>query len=271
MAKKIWFVTGASRGFGRIWSEAALKRGDHVVATARKLDDVADLSATYGDAVLPLALDVNDRDAVFAAMKQGHEHFGRIDVVINNAGYGQFGTIEEVAEKEARAQFETNVFGAIWVLQAALPIMREQKSGHLLTVTSIGGLVSLPTVGVYNASKFAMEGINDALVQEVKDFGIKVTMIEPSGYATDWAGPSAHRADSIAAYDGVRDDFVASLSGMKRGDPNATADAILKVVDADEPPLRFMLGSFGLGMVKKSYEQRIAEWEAWYPVSAAAE
>ncbi|MEL7706687.1 SDR family NAD(P)-dependent oxidoreductase [Citromicrobium bathyomarinum] len=127
MAKKIWFVTGASHGFSRIWTEAALKRGDHVVATARKLDDVADLTDTYGDAVLPLSLDVNDREAVFAAMKQGHEHFGRIDVVINNAGYGQFGTIEEVGEKEARAQFETNVFGAIWVLQAALPFMREQK------------------------------------------------------------------------------------------------------------------------------------------------
>ena len=165
MAEKIWFVTGASKGFGRIWTEAALKRGDKVAATARNVDDVKALADTYGDLVLPLALDVTDRNAVFAAMKQVHEHFGRIDVVINNAGYGLFGTVEEVSEKEARAQIETNLFGALWVLQAALPIMRAQKSGHLLSVSSIGGVSAFPTVGLYHASKWGLEGLNQALAQ----------------------------------------------------------------------------------------------------------
>ncbi|MGI4858718.1 MAG: SDR family NAD(P)-dependent oxidoreductase, partial [Janthinobacterium lividum] len=160
MAEKIWFVTGASKGFGRIWAEAALKRGDKVTVTARKLEDVKELADTYGDRALALALDVTDREAVFEAIKQAHEHFGRLDVVINNAGYGLFGTIEEVSEQDARAQIETNLFGALWVLQAALPIMREQKSGHLLSTSSIGGVSAFPTVGLYHASKWGLEALN---------------------------------------------------------------------------------------------------------------
>jgi NAD(P)-dependent dehydrogenase (short-subunit alcohol dehydrogenase family) len=271
MAEKIWFVTGASKGFGRIWTEAALKRGDKVAATARRLEDVADLKDTYGELVLPLKLDVTDHDAVFAAVKQAGEHFGRIDVVINNAGYGLFGTVEEVSEKEARAQIETNLFGALWVLQAALPIMRAQGSGHLLTVSSIGGVTAFPTVGLYHASKFALEGLNQTLAQEVAAFGIKVTLIEPAGYSTDWGGSSAAHAREISAYDHVREARKASAGGRKQGNPDATPDAILKIIDAEKPPLRFLLGSVGLPIIRKDYEGRLAEWDAWAALSSAAE
>lgn len=271
MATKIWFITGASRGFGRIWTEAALKRGDKVAATARNVDDVKELADTYGDLVLPLALDVTDRDAVFAAMKHANEHFRRIDVVINNAAYGLFGTVEEVSEKEARAQIETNLFGALWVLQAALPIMRAQKSGHQLSVSSIGGVSAFPTVGLYHASKWGLEGLNQALAQEVADFGIKVTLIEPAGYSTDWSGKSAAHANEMAEYDPVREKLKDKKKDRKQGDPYATADAILQVIDAENPPLRFLLGSVGLPLIKKDYESRLAEWDTWKTVSSKSE
>jgi NAD(P)-dependent dehydrogenase (short-subunit alcohol dehydrogenase family) len=271
MAEKIWFVTGASKGFGRIWTEAALRRGDKVTATARKIEDVKALADTYGDRVLPLALDVTDRDAVFAAVKQANEHFGRLDIVINNAGYGLFGTIEEVSEKEARAQIETNLFGALWVLQAALPIMRNQKSGHLLSTSSIGGVTAFPTVGLYHASKWALEGLNQSLAQEVAGFGIKVTLIEPAGYTTDWSGPSAKRAEEIAAYDPIRQQRVESRKKRTKGNPEATADAILQLVDDENPPLRFLLGSDGLPIIKKDYESRLADWDKWSSVSSKAQ
>lgn len=271
MAEKIWFVTGASKGFGRIWTEAALKRGDKVAASGRDIDDLKDLTDTYGDLVLALELDVTDRAAVFAAIGRANAHFGRIDVVINNAGYGLFGTVEEVSEQEARAQIETNLFGALWVLQAALPIMRGQRSGHLLSVSSIGGISAFPTVGLYHASKWGLEGLNQALAQEVADFGIKVTLIEPAGYATDWGGKSAAHAEEIAAYEPVREKRRAMSRNRKQGDPQATADAILRIVDCADPPLRFLLGSVGLPLIKKDYEGRLAQWDAWGDLSSKSE
>jgi NAD(P)-dependent dehydrogenase (short-subunit alcohol dehydrogenase family) len=191
---KTWFITGASRGFGREWSIAALERGDTVAATARDTTSLDDLVARFGDKILPIQLDVNDRDAVFAAVQQAHDHFGGLDVVVNNAGYGQFGMIEEISEAEARAQFDTNLFGALFVTQAALPYLRAQGSGHILQVSSIGGISAFPNIGMYHASKWALEGMSQALAQEVADFGIKVTLIEPAGYSTDWSGSSARRA-----------------------------------------------------------------------------
>lgn len=271
MPQKVWFVTGASRGFGRIWTEAALKRGDKVAATARRLDAVADLSKAYGDLVLPLALDVNDRAAVFAAVGAAHRHFGRIDVAVANAGYGLFGALEEVTEEQARAQIETNLFGAMWLLQASLPIMRAQRSGHLLSVSSIGGLVGLPNVSLYQASKFALEGLNEALAHEVEALGIKVTLLEPAGYATDWAGPSAAHAAAMSSYDQARVKLGTMLQDMKPGDPHATAAAVLSVVDSAEPPRRLLLGSFALPLVRENYARKLAEWEAWESVSAAAQ
>src|ERR1700729_3878652 len=204
MDNKIWFITGTSKGFGRVWAEAALARGDRVAATARQVETLAPLLERYGKQVATIALDVTDKGAVAAAIAETHGRFGRLDVVINNAGYGLFGTIEEVSEAEARAQIETNLFGALWVTQAALPIMRAQGSGHIIQVSSIGGVNAFPTIGLYHASKWGLEGFSQALAAEVTSLGIKVTIVEPAGYATDWSGPSAQRATPMAAYDAAR-------------------------------------------------------------------
>jgi NAD(P)-dependent dehydrogenase (short-subunit alcohol dehydrogenase family) len=235
MAAKVWFITGTSRGFGHEWAIAALERGDKVAATARDTASLRELADKYGDAVVPLALDVTDRQAVFDTVTRAHDHFGRLDVVVNNAGYGQFGMVEELSEQEARAQIETNLFGALWVTQAALPSLREQGGGHIIQVSSIGGISAFPNIGMYHASKWALEGLSQALSQEVAAFGIKVTLIEPGGYDTDWGGSSARRTTPLPAYDPVRKQAaeqrayrVASL-----GKPEATRQAILQVVDAE--------------------------------------
>ena len=271
MAKKIWFITGASRGFGQIWAEAALQRGEQVAATARQPEQLASLKKRYGNAFLPHSLDVTDRASVFAAVEQAHTHFGRIDILINNAGYGQFGAIEELSEDEVRAQFETNVFGALWVLQAAVPFMRGQGSGHLLSVSSIGGITAFPNIGIYHASKWALEAINQSLAQEVAEFGLKVTLIEPAAYATDWSGQSAKHANQLPAYNTMRQRSAQRASAAKRGRPQATAEAILQLVDAEDPPLRFFLGSVCLPIAQSDYTKRLDEWNRWNPISAAAE
>jgi NAD(P)-dependent dehydrogenase (short-subunit alcohol dehydrogenase family) len=269
---KIWFITGASRGFGRSWTAAALERGDKVAATARDLSTLKDLADTHGDALLPIQLDVTDRDADFAAVKQAHEHFGRLDVVVNNAGYGQFGMIEEISEQEARDQFETNVFGALWITQAALPFLRAQGSGHILQVSSIGGISAFPNIGIYNASKWALEAFSQSLAQEVADFGIKVTIIEPGGYATDWGGASAKHATPDPAYDAYREK--AAEQRRQRvaspGDPKASSEAILTVVDAENPPLRLFIGEAPLAIATRDYESRLATWREWQDVAIAA-
>ena len=269
---KVWFITGSSRGFGRVWAEAALERGDKVVATARNPATLQPLVTLYGQSILPLALDVTDRAAAFEAVAKGREAFGRLDVVLNNAGYGQLGAVEELSEAEVRAQIETNLFGALWVTQAALPILRAQKSGHILAVSSIGGVATFPTVGIYHASKWALEGLMDTLSQEVAAFGIKVTLIEPGGYATDFADPSSIRSSApIPVYAPVKEQLFAAFASVSLGDPQATAEAIFKVVDTAEPPLRLLLGATAVPMARAIYEQRLATWDAWAPVSAAAQ
>lgn len=268
---KTWFITGTSRGFGREWTEAALKRGDRVAATARSTDSLNDLVQRFGDNILPLRLDVTDRDADLAAVKAAHDRFGRLDVVVNNAGYGLFGAVEEVSEVEARAQLETNLFGALWVTQAALPFLREQGHGHILQVSSIGGIGAFPSLGLYHASKWGLEGFSEALSQEVAPFGIKVTIIEPGGFSTDWGGSSATHAQEMPAYGAMRDSRRARSVGMKRGDPAASSAAILQVVDAEDPPLRLLLGAFATQIVPQLYEQRLKTWAEWRDVSRAAD
>jgi NAD(P)-dependent dehydrogenase (short-subunit alcohol dehydrogenase family) len=272
MTSKIWFITGASKGFGREWTIAALDRGDSVAATARDTAALDDLAARYGDRLLPLQLDVTDRDRAFAVVQQAHSHFGRLDVVINNAGYGHFGMVEELSEQDARDQLETNLFGALWVTQAALPLLREQGSGHIIQVTSIGGISAFPTVGIYHASKWALEGITQSLAQEVADFGIKVTLVEPGGYSTDWSGPSARHSTRLEAYAGVRakaEQWRASRNA-KPGIPSATREAILTGVDAEEPPLRIFFGDGPLQIAEADYESRLRTWREWNPVSVKA-
>jgi NAD(P)-dependent dehydrogenase (short-subunit alcohol dehydrogenase family) len=270
-APKIWFITGASKGFGKVWTEAALARGDSVAAAARGIGSLDDLSAKYGDRLLQIALDVGDKAKVEAAVAQAHAKFGRLDVVVNNAGYGLFGAIEEVSEAEARAQLDTNLFGALWVTQAALPVMRAQKSGHIIQISSIGGVLAMPTVGLYHASKWGLEGFSQALAMEVKSLGIKVTIVEPGGFATEWGGPSAHRATALPAYDAARASLAAVRTASKPGDPDATAAAMLKLVDMPEPPLRLFLGEHGLPMVQKEYAERLALWEKWQHLALEAQ
>lgn len=271
MATKVWFITGTSKGFGRVWAEAALARGDQVAATARNIETLSSLTQRYGKQVAALKLDVTHKAAVDAAVAETHKRFGRLDVVINNAGYGLFGTIEEVSEQEARAQIETNLFGALWVTQAALPIMRAQGSGHIIQVSSIGGVNAFPTIGLYHASKWGLEGFSQALAAEVAAFGIKVTIVEPGGYATDWGGSSAIRATSIPAYDPARERIAAFRSNNVPGDPQATGPAILKLIDVQDPPLRIFFGAGGLPLTRAEYGRRLETWEKWNALSVEAQ
>jgi len=267
---KTWFITGASKGFGREWTEAALERGDNVAGTARKLETLQDLAGKYADTFLPIQLDVTDRAAGFAAVQQAAEHFGRLDVVVNNAGYGHFGMIEELTEEEIRAQLETNLFGALWITQAALPIMRKQGSGHIIQVSSIGGISAFPTVGAYHASKWALEGFSQSLAQEIAGFNIKVTLVEPGGFSTDWSGPSATHSEQMDVYSEVRKAAASRPSANNPGNPTATRGAILKVVDAENPPLRVFFGKAPLDIATKDYQSRLATWNEWQPVSIEA-
>jgi NAD(P)-dependent dehydrogenase (short-subunit alcohol dehydrogenase family) len=273
MAAKVWFITGTSRGFGREWAIAALERGDKVAATARDTASLRDLADKYGDAVLPLALDVTDRQAVFDTVARAHDRFGRLDVVVNNAGYGQFGMIEELSEQEARAQIETNLFGALWVTQASLPLLRDQGGGHIIQVSSIGGICAFPNIGMYHASKWALEGLSQALAQEVDTFGIKVTLIEPGAYDTDWGASSAWHATPLPAYDTVREQVAKQRARRvaSPGKPEATSKAILQVVDAQRPPLRIFFGNGPLSIATADYESRLTTWHEWEQVSISAQ
>jgi NAD(P)-dependent dehydrogenase (short-subunit alcohol dehydrogenase family) len=277
MSDRIWFITGASRGFGRSFAQAALAAGDRVAATARDTSALDDLVAEHGDAVLPVELDVTDHDAAFVAVRHAHEHFGRLDIVVNNAGYGMSGAVEELTEEQARRQIEVNLFGALWVTQAALPILREQRSGWIVQVSSIGGLAAFPLTGIYHASKWALEGFSESLRQEVEPFGIRVLMVEPSGFRTDWAGSSMDRAEPIDAYQEL--DFVAQRrqaqreenNGSQPGNPELAARALLETLDRDDPPFRLLLGNIAYDVAVDRYESRLAEFRAGEQVARGAD
>lgn len=269
MSKTI-LITGASRGFGKIWAKAFLKRGDTVIATARNVKDINDLVNEYGDAVLPLQLDVTNREQCFSVVNKALQHFGKLDVVINNAGYGLMGAIEEASEQEARDQFEANVFGTLWVTQAAIPVMRNQGKGHIIQVSSALGIATVPSLGIYNASKWAVEAISETMAGEVKAFGINTTLVEPIAYATDWSGASAVHSKPIDVYDNLRTAMNEHVKHMPVGDPEATAEAVLKIVDAENPPLRIFFGKTALPWIKGVYADRLTKWEVWNELSEAA-
>lgn len=269
---KIWFITGTSRGFGRVWTEAILKRGDKVAATARNLESISDFKEKYGDNVLTLELDVTNHDQVKKAVEQAHAHFGRLDIVFNNAGYSLVGTIEEASADEVRAMFETNVYGPLAVIQAALPLLREQGGGHILGTSSNLGHVTLPVIGYYCSSKWAFEAIHESLAEEVKAFGIKVTIIEPGAYATEFGSQESLKFSAgMEIYADYKEAFFGQLTTMERGNPEATPQAILQIADAENPPLRFFLGNQNLPWVRKAYAERMEEWEKWEAVSNAAQ
>lgn len=272
MAGKIWLITGTSRGFGRVWTEAALKRGDKVAATARKLESIADLKQKYGENVLTLELDVTNPGQVNTVVAQAHAHFGKLDIVLNNAGYALVGTIEEAGADEVRALYETNIYGPLSVIKAALPLLRKQGSGHIIGTSSNLGHITLPVIGYYCSSKWAFEAIHESLAAEVKPFGIKVTIIEPGAYATEFGSQESLKFSAgLDIYTDFKAQFFEGLKNLERGDPNATPAALFKMVDSDNPPMRFNLGSHNLPGVRAVYAERLATWESWDAVSSAAQ
>jgi len=265
---RTWFITGASTGFGRMLAEEVLKSGGKVIATARNLDKVTDLEAKYPGAAKALALDVTDVGQVDSAVTQAYAQFGQVDVLVNNAGYGVAGAIEEVSEAEFMPMFETNVFGLLQVTRAFLPHLRKQRSGHILNLSSIGGVVAGPGIGLYNATKFAVEGISEALAAEVAPLGIRVTIIEPGPFRTDFLGRSGVVAKTrLADYDstaGSMRKYFAENDGKQKGDPRRAVQAMMQVVESPNPPLRLLLGASAAQRLRAkldNWEKEIAAWE----------
>lgn len=271
MSARVWFLTGASRGLGRQWALAALRRGDRVAATARDTAALAELVDEFGEAVLPIALDVTDRAAAFAAVEEAHAHFGRIDTVVNNAGSGHYGFVEELSEAELRKELEVNFFGAVWITQAALPLLRAQGGGHLIQVSSVGGVTAFGHLGAYHASKWALEGLTQSLAGEVAGFGIRVTLLEPGGFNTSWVD-SAQQSAPHPAY--TAEHAAAEAARADRmslnADPQSSVSAVLTLVDSPDPPLRMFLGAAPLDLVRADYEDRLSTWQRWQPVAAGS-
>ena len=272
---KIWLVTGSSRGLGRALTEAVLAAGDRVVGTARKPEQLDDLAAKYGDQVRAVALDVTDATAARDAVRTALDEFGGLDVVANNAGYANSASIEEMADDDFRAQVETNLFGVVNVTKAALPVFREQRSGHFLQFSSIGGRAGgTPGMGAYQTAKFAVEGFSEVLNNEVRPFGVKVTIVEPGGFRTDWGGSSMELADVHPDYEttvGEMHRRRIEMDGKQPGDPAKAAQAILQVVALDNPPLRLLLGTDALTLADSSSRSRADEAATWAHLSTSTD
>ncbi|PTA43066.1 SDR family oxidoreductase [Micromonospora sp. RP3T] len=267
---RTWFITGASRGLGRAFAEAALDRGDRVVAAARTVTP-DDFDARHGDRLLALTLDVTDRAAVFAAVATAVERFGRLDIVVNNAGTLSMGMVEEFTEAEARAQFEVNLFGALWVSQAVLPHLRARRSGHIVQVSSIAALGGYPSTGMYSASKFALEGMSEALAMEAAAFDVTLSIVQPGGY---WTGlyDSMTTTTPIDAYSPLHAELARQWAdGSVDSEPRLAAEALLRLVDSDDPPLRLLLGSMVYDLAFDIARRRMDTWAGWERVSRAAE
>ena len=273
--KKVWFITGCSTGFGRELAKEALEQGYRVVVTARKLHDIQDIVADYPDTTLALALDVTHQEQIQHAVEQSIAKFGQIDVLVNNAGIGYFSSIEEADEAEIRKMFEINVFGLAHMTQAVLPHMRSRHSGHILNIASIGGLRSFPGVGFYNATKYAVDGLSESLYKEVAHLGIRVTIICPSGFRTDWAGRSANETPStIADYTNTAAknmSDIRSVSGKQAGDPVKAAKAMILVTETEHPPLRLLLGKAALKGARIKLEELAKDFDTWAEVSEGAD
>ncbi|MFJ8014332.1 SDR family NAD(P)-dependent oxidoreductase [Streptomyces sp. NPDC096339] len=270
-ADRVWFITGASRGLGRAFADAALAAGDRVALAARTVGPLEEMAAAHPGRVLPLALDVTDRDAVFAAVSEAAGHFGRLDIVLNNAGALSMGMVEEFTEAEARAQLDLNFFGALWVAQAVMPTLRAQGSGHIIQTSGIAALGGFPSTGLYSASKFALEGLSEALAMEAAGFGVKVSIIQPGGYWTDLYS-AMHSTSPLEAYAPLRAEPATRFAkGSADSDPKLAAEALLHLVDSDEPPLRLLLGNMAYDLAFDIARKRVFTWAAWEHVSRAAE
>ncbi len=268
---KVWLITGSSTGFGRSLTEAVLKHGDRVVATARKPEQLNDLVEQYPETAKAFRLDVTDAQNISEVIDFALKTFGKIDVLVNNAGYGAVGAIEEVSDEAIQRQFDTNVFGALKMMRAVLPLMRKQRSGHILNLSSVGGFVSFGATGIYCGTKFALEGLSEALSKEVESLGIKVTIVEPGAFRTDFNGRS------LAAPEQLIDDYapitspflqwLQEMDGKQPGDPDRAAIAMIKVVESNNPPLRLALGADAVGMIEAKLESVKTELDTWRQVS----
>lgn len=272
---KVWFITGCSTGFGRYLAIEALEKGYKVVVTARNTNDVQDIVAPYPETAIVVKLDVTDTASIKCSVATAIEKFGQIDVLVNNAGIGYFGAIEESEEAEVRRMFEINVFGLAHMTQAVLPIMRKQRSGHILNIASIGGLRSFPGVGFYNATKYAVDGLSEALSKEVAPLGIKVTIVAPSGFRTDWAGRSANDSkiviEDYAITAGKNKGDIRGYSGNQPGDPVRAAKAMIQVVETENPPMRLLLGAAALKGARLKLEELKQDFDTWAAVSEGAD
>lgn len=268
---RVWFITGASSGLGYEFTKKVLESGDKVVGVARNIEKLNELKYQFEGMLLPLSLDVTDRSAVFTTVETAIKHFGRIDIVINNAGNMVLGMIEEFSEDEVRSQMETNFYGAIWICQAAMPYLRTQGSGHIIQISSIGGLITGPMSGIYSASKFALEGFSEALAQEAAHFGVKVSIVEPGGYWTNLYLKMSFTTQN-KEYDSLREKLAQQNSTESvDSDPKLAAEAIMKLVNSENPPLRLILGSLFYDLAVENAEKRISTWKEWESVSRSAE
>jgi NAD(P)-dependent dehydrogenase (short-subunit alcohol dehydrogenase family) len=272
---KVWFITGCSTGFGRELAKEVLASGYRAAVASRNIDDVKDIIEAYPDNAIAVKLDVTQADQIAAAVTQVQDTFGQIDVLVNNAGIGYFGAIEESEEDEVRRMFEINFFGLANVTKAVLPILRKQRSGHILNVASIGGLVGFPAVGFYNATKFAVDGFSESLAKEVAPLGIKVTVIAPSGFRTDWAGRSANNSkiviDDYKETAGTNKDNIRGYSGNQPGDPVRAAKAMIKAVESENAPLRLLLGEAALKGARNKLDVLKKDFDAWEETTVGAD
>ena len=272
---KVWFITGCSTGFGRELASLALQQGNRVVVTARKTSDIEDIVSPYPETAIAVKLDVTDKADIKASVEKAMETFGGIDVLVNNAGIGYFGAVEESEDDEVRRMFDINVFGLANMIKEVLPIMRKQRSGHIVNIASIGGLVSFPAVGFYNATKYAVDGLSEALAKETAHLGIKVTVIAPSGFRTDWAGRSANNSkieiEDYAPSAGKNKNDIRGYSGNQPGDPVRAAKAIIKAVNSENPPLRLLLGAAALKGARNKLVQLQKDFDAWEETTVGAD
>lgn len=264
---RVWFITGSSTGFGRTLAESVLKVGESVIATARKPEQLAGLVEQYPQSVKAIALDVTQPEQIRAGTDRALTDFGRIDVLVNNAGYGLIGALEEVSEEQIRRNFETNLFGTINMMRTVLPIMRQQGSGHIINMSEIAGFSNELGFSIYGGAKFALEGVSEALRGEVEPFGIKVTIVEPGPFRTDFVGRSLDRvANPMPEYEptvGKFLNFLNTIEGKQPGDPVKAASAIIQMVKSDHPPLRLVLGNYAYERFRKKIETLTQELDAW--------
>ena len=266
--KKVWFITGSNSGFGRSLTEAALAKGDRVIATTRHPEEIKDLVKQYPDTVKAVTLDITQAEEISSAIDTALATFGQVDVLVNNAGFGTLGAVEEIESEQVRKQFEVNCFGTLNLTKALLPHFRQRKSGHILNVSSVGGFTAFPGTGIYCSTKFAIEGYSEALAKEIAPLGIKLTLVEPGAFRTEFAGDSLATPDEqIDDYEETAHKFVKmqeEMSGEQPGDPDKAAQAMIKVVESDNPPMRLVLGEDALKATRQkieTFQKELDEWE----------